>query len=235
LITVIGLLSAFGIVIVPIVVWIKTKGQKRRLLKALGSSFACFVLMLVMVGIDTPSRNTLQAKTTQQTSTQTTTQTSTQTQDKQQPAEQPKTAEVKKVEKPAQNGGKTESSIASEYKVGDTGLHGVIMTESLIQYLSEAEKHPVKTKDEAENLTKAVYNDITDKDGTIMPEKEMMTKLYQAQVYYDKNMNSEYSSVNGLLIEEFGGRINKTRGVSGAAQRMNGITTMYEMVTSLRS
>lgn len=36
MVTVIGLLSTIGIIIVPIVVWIKTKGQKRRLLKAFG-------------------------------------------------------------------------------------------------------------------------------------------------------------------------------------------------------
>jgi hypothetical protein len=36
-----------------------------------------------------------------------------------------------------------------------------------------------------------------------MPEEEMMTKLYKAQIYYDKNMNSQYSSLNSLLIVEF--------------------------------
>jgi hypothetical protein len=121
---------------------------------------------------------------------------------------------------------------ATKYKVGEVGPCGVVMTESLIQYLSEAEKNPIKTKSEAENITKEVYTDVTNQDGKTMAEKDMMTKLYQAQIYYDKNMNSQYSSLNSLLIEEFGGRINKTRGVSGAAERMNNIRNMYKMITS---
>ncbi|MCX8130699.1 MAG: hypothetical protein N3I35_11445 [Clostridia bacterium] len=221
MISFIGLLSALGIIIVPIVLWKKNKGQKHKLLKAFSGGFACFVLMLVMVGYGTPPQNNVQAQKKQQTTTQ-----------KQKTSEENKSPEQSGQ---AQNGGEKESSIASEYKIGDTGLQGVVMTESLIKYLSEAEKNPVKTKDKAENITKNIYKDVTDNDGSNMPEKEMMTKLYQAQIYYNENMNSEYSSVNGLLIEEFGGRINKSRGVPGAAQRMNNITAMYEMVTSLRS
>lgn len=125
---------------------------------------------------------------------------------------------------------KNEESIVSKYKVGEPGLNGVVMTKSLIEYLSEAEKDPVKTKNEAESITKEIYNDVTNQDGTIMPEKEMMVKLYRAQLYYNKNNNSEYSSLNGLLIEEFGGRINKTRGAAGAAERMNNIKTIYNLI-----
>lgn len=120
-----------------------------------------------------------------------------------------------------------------EYKVGEPGLQGVVMTESLNAYLAEAEKNPVKSKDKAESITKEVYRDVTDKDGKMMPEKEMMVKLYQAQIYYNENGNSEYAGVNGLLIEEFGGRINKTKGVQGASERMNNIKTMYDLVQDL--
>lgn len=125
---------------------------------------------------------------------------------------------------------KDTESIASQYKVGEVGINGVVMTESLIQYLSEAEKNPIKSKDEAESITKEIYNDVTNQDGITMAEKEMMVKLYRAQIYYNENGNSEYSTVNGLLIEEFGGRINKTRGASGAAGRMNNIKTVYNSI-----
>lgn len=42
---VLGILFGLGIIVAPIIVWLKTKGQKRRLLKAIGSSLACFILM----------------------------------------------------------------------------------------------------------------------------------------------------------------------------------------------
>jgi hypothetical protein len=152
----------------------------------------------------------------------------------QQPAASNKTQEQKSAtnnaaqeQKPAAS---APESTTSQYKVGDVGINGVVMTESLIQYLSEAEKNPINTKGEAENITKGVYTDVTDKSGTMMPEKEMMVKLYQAQIYYNKNNNSTYSTLNGLLIEEFGGRINKTRGASGAAERMNNLKIIYDSI-----
>jgi hypothetical protein len=152
----------------------------------------------------------------------------------QQPAANNKTQEQKSAtnnvaqeQKPAAS---NPGSTTSQYKVGDVGLNGVVMTESLIQYLSEAEKNPINTKDEAESITKGVYTDVTNKSGAMLPEKEMMVKLYQAQIYYNKNNNSTYSSLNGLLIEEFGGRINKTRAASGAAERMNNIKAIYDSI-----
>lgn len=40
-----GIIFGLGTIVAPIIVWIKTKGQKRRVLKAIGSSIACFILM----------------------------------------------------------------------------------------------------------------------------------------------------------------------------------------------
>jgi hypothetical protein len=155
-----------------------------------------------------------------------------------QPAQQPAADNKTQEQKSATNNAAQEQKPAasnpanttSQYKVGDVGLNGVVMTEALIQYLSEAEKNPINTKGEAESITKGVYTDVTNKSGTMMPEKEMMVKLYQAQIYYNKNNNSTYSSLNGLLIEEFGGRINKTRTASGAAERMNNIKAIYDSI-----
>lgn len=40
-----GLMFGLGIIVAPFIVWNKTEGQKGRVLKALASSIACFILM----------------------------------------------------------------------------------------------------------------------------------------------------------------------------------------------
>lgn len=63
-----GLLFGTGIIVAPIIVWIKTKGQKRRGLKVLASSIACFILMGICAvndNSDTPTQPTQPTQTTQ--------------------------------------------------------------------------------------------------------------------------------------------------------------------------
>ena len=53
------LLFGLGIIVAPIIVWIKTEGQERRVLKALASSIACFILMgICAVNTDTSTQPT---------------------------------------------------------------------------------------------------------------------------------------------------------------------------------
>ena len=60
-----GFLFGLGTIIAPIIVWSKTKGQKRRGLKALASSIACFILMVVCAVNDNADISTQTTQTAQ--------------------------------------------------------------------------------------------------------------------------------------------------------------------------
>lgn len=60
-----GLLFGLGIIVAPIIVWIKTEGQKGRVLKALASSIACFILLGVCAVNDNTDISTQPAQTAQ--------------------------------------------------------------------------------------------------------------------------------------------------------------------------
>ena len=60
-----GLMFGIGVIVAPIIVGIKTKGQKRRGLKVLASSIACFILLVVCAIADTPTQPTQPAQTAQ--------------------------------------------------------------------------------------------------------------------------------------------------------------------------
>ncbi len=57
-----GLLFGTGIIVAPIIVWIKTKGQKRSGLKVMASSIACFILLGICAIADTPTQPTQTAQ-----------------------------------------------------------------------------------------------------------------------------------------------------------------------------
>jgi len=60
-----GLMFGLGIIVAPIIVWIKTKGQKRRGLKVIASSIACFILMGICAVNDNSDISTQPAQTAQ--------------------------------------------------------------------------------------------------------------------------------------------------------------------------